>query len=192
MAYGDGVDEGHAEGEEQFHFYYNREERLKNAPKLVQDYYSGNFKLNKGFRALVANRGNRFLLVTLVLCLILVGFTSLFASFEKGNIGELNFTLSSFSFEEEIYVSLKINSGTKRKTKSSSKKDKLQQIPVEVVFSAFDVDKQLSSSNTVSGNFNGEEFYLRTKFADYDILTVHADISALNQTCTLKASVQRK
>ena len=25
-------------------FHYNREERLKRAPKIVQDYYSGNFK----------------------------------------------------------------------------------------------------------------------------------------------------
>ena len=53
-------------------FHYNREERLKRAPKIVQDYYSGNFKPYKGglLKSLVATRGNR-----LLFCMMLVFFT---------------------------------------------------------------------------------------------------------------------
>ena len=192
MAYGDGVDEGYAEGEEKLHFYYNQEERLKNAPKIVQDYYSGNFRLNKGFfRVLVATRSNRFALLVLILCLVMVLFTSLFASFEKGKIADMNFFLSSFSFEEEIYVSLKITPAKKRGIQRKKSLSGLS-VPLNVKFSSFDIDRQLIDTKTISGNFNGDELYIRTKFSDYDILTVSAEISALEQQCSLKATVQRK
>lgn len=199
MAYGDNIDEGYSEGEEHLHFYYNQEERLKRAPKIVQDYYSGEFKLNKGFRVLVANRGNRFILIVLVLCLLMVGFTSLFASFDKGKIENLNFTLSAFSFEEEIYVSLKVNSA-KRKSfpvnsnaeNSSDAKKSGTEIPVKVDFSCFDADKQLIFTKTIEGIFSGEELYIRTKFSDYDILSVRSDVEALERKCTLTSTVQRK
>ena len=189
MAYGDNIDEGYSEGEEHLHFYYNQEERLKRAPKIVQDYYSGEFKLNKGFRVLVANRGNRFILIVLVLCLIMVGFTSLFASFDKGKIENLNFTLSAFSFEEEIYVSLKVKSA-KRKADTADKSG--TEIPVKVDFSCFDADKQLIFTKTIEGIFSGEELYIRTKFSDYDILSVRSDVEALERKCTLTSTVQRK
>ncbi len=189
MAYGDNIDEGHAEGEEKFHFYYNQEERLKTAPKIVQDYYSGDFKLNKGlFRVLVATRANRLILLSLGFCLVLVLFTSVFASFDKGKIENMNFSLTSFSFEEEIYVSLKISPVKK----ITYQKRNSGLIPVEVKFSSFDVDKQLSDTKIISENFNGDELYIRTKFSDYDILTVNAEISALGQNCSLKSTVQRK
>ena len=37
----DKIDEGYTDGEKPLHFYYNREERIKNAPKIVQDFYAG-------------------------------------------------------------------------------------------------------------------------------------------------------
>jgi len=197
MAYGDNIDEGHAEGEEKFHFYYSQEERLKHAPKIVQDYYSGEFKLNKGlFKVLVSTRANRMILLSLLFCLVLVLFTTVFASFDKGKIANMDFALTSFSFEEEIYVSLKIvpakKINSKINLKNNSNKKKSENIPVEVKFSVFDVDKQLLDEKIISENFNGEELFIRTKFSDYDILTVSANVSALEQNCVLKATVQRK
>lgn len=189
MGYLENSDEGHAEGEENLHFNYNREERLKKAPQIVQDYYSGKFKLNKGFYALVATRGNRFMLFVLVLCLAVTAFTSVFASFEKARIGKVNFKLSAFSFEEEIMVSLKVYA---EKMPASLKSKYPDGIPVQASVSAFDVDKQLSSSKIVSGNFKGDELYLRTKFPDYDILTVRVEVSAMDENCRLTADVQRK
>ena len=45
----DKIQESRSDDKEELHFFYNREERLKNAPQIVQDYYSGKFKPAKGF-----------------------------------------------------------------------------------------------------------------------------------------------
>ena len=65
MDFFDKKTEGYAEGEEPLHFYYNREERIKNAPKIVQDYYAGrvNQFTRNPFKAFFANRFNRFMFV---------------------------------------------------------------------------------------------------------------------------------
>ena len=64
----DKIQESRSDDKEELHFFYNREERLKNAPQIVQDYYSGKFKPAKGFfRIMFATKGNRFLFVALVL-----------------------------------------------------------------------------------------------------------------------------
>ena len=52
--------------EENIVFHYSHENRIKNAPKIVQDYYNGNFKLNKGIKVLFKNAPNRVLLISLV------------------------------------------------------------------------------------------------------------------------------
>ena len=63
----DKIQEGRSDDKQELHFFYNREERLKNAPQIVQDYYSGKFKPTKGFfRVMFATKGNRFLFVSLV------------------------------------------------------------------------------------------------------------------------------
>ena len=38
----DNVDEGHPEGEKTVKYYYNREERIANAPEIVKKYYRTN------------------------------------------------------------------------------------------------------------------------------------------------------
>lgn len=180
MEFGNNSDEGHSEGEEGLHFYYNREERLKNAPQPVKDFYSGNFKLNKGFRALVGSRANRVLLVTMAICIVFVLFTSVLSSSDKGKIGSAGMRLTAFAYEEEIYVSLKINAS---KTAVN--------IPVEMAALCYDADKQPSVTHKVSEIYKGQELFLRTKFSDYDILTVKAEVTVSGQKQTLQASVQR-
>ena len=51
------VEEGYLDGEKEskFHYFYNREERIANAPQNVKDYYDGNMKSKRaqekmGFR----------------------------------------------------------------------------------------------------------------------------------------------
>lgn len=87
------------------HFFYSREERLKKAPRIVQDVYNGNFKLNKGFRALFANKVNRFMLITIV-----IGFAFIFGRpfFSSYNFSESNETnrLEAFAFESSVFVTL--------------------------------------------------------------------------------------
>ena len=46
------IEESRPDGEQPLKFYYNREERLEKAPQVVQDFYSGKFKTNKGIKAI--------------------------------------------------------------------------------------------------------------------------------------------
>lgn len=89
------------------HFFYSREERLKKAPRIVKDVYNGNFKLNKGFRAIFANKVNRFMFITIV-----IGFAFIFARpFWNSHIFSdslENGTLEAFAFEQSVFVTLKI------------------------------------------------------------------------------------
>ena len=46
------IDEGHIDGEPELHYFYNREERIKNAPPIVQEYYNGGLRPVRGFKIL--------------------------------------------------------------------------------------------------------------------------------------------
>ena len=52
----------------ELNFYYNREERLKNAPRTVKDFYNGKMKTPpRGLiKVLVATKGSRIIFLTLV------------------------------------------------------------------------------------------------------------------------------
>ncbi len=186
----DSKNEGYAEGEEPLHFYYNREERLRNAPRIVQEYYAGRGpRPVKGlFKVLVATRANRLMLFSLVACLLLVLFTSLLGgSDNKKQFGNIQAELSSFSFEDIVYVSLRLSpkqvSGQKQQAHSEN---------VKVEFWTVDVDKQKSQTQTMTEIYSGNECFLRTKFSDYDILQVLADVEIAGKKQTLAASVQRR
>ena len=104
------VDEGHVDGEEKskFHYYYNREERIAHAPKIVQDYYNGGMRPQKGFKVLFKNKSNRFILLTLV---FFIAFTWIYNGLNNtrnsATVGSFIFELQAFEFEEEIFVKLK-------------------------------------------------------------------------------------
>ena len=57
------------------------EERIRNAPKIVQDFYAGKVnQFDKGlFKVLVAKKSNRIIFIILILCLLIV--------FINGNLG---------------------------------------------------------------------------------------------------------
>ncbi|MCR5288789.1 MAG: hypothetical protein K6E51_02220 [Treponema sp.] len=194
MAFGDDAKEGYTEGEEPLHFYYNREERIKKAPKIVQDYYAGGGpRPTRGlFKVLVATRANRTILFVMLACLLIVLFNGLLRGSEnKTTIDTTILQLTAFTYEDEVYVSLQVKPSVKKNNhRSDTEKNKIKQITT--LFSAIDIDKQVSQTEMAQLNYSGNEDFLRTKFTDYDILTVKAEVQFSGKTITLTAPVQRR
>ena len=161
------------DSEENLVFYYNREERLKTAPQNVKDYYSGKMKkAPKGlFKALVATKELRYVFATL--CFVFA--IALIAGLTMKD----NYELSAFSFEETVYVTLKIN-----KTSPGEKAD--------IVFTAFDEQGGEVNTSTLTQEVNGGECIFRTTFKDYDIIKITADIKCGNQAKVLSAAVRQQ
>ena len=167
----------------ELNFRYSREERLKNAPDTVKKYYAGEGPTPpKGFfKALVHTKSSRFTFMALILVLALV--VSLIFFGPKANESSLqntNFTLSAFSFEEKIYVTLKYVQKS------------IQEQEIIVTFQTFDKDKGLVSENKKAFIIAENNSFLRTTFIDYDILDVVAIIQGKNGTITLKKSVEKR
>ena len=105
------IDEGHQDDSENIHFLYNREERLKNAPKIVQDYYAGKvFNYDTGvkglFKSLVSTKTNRFLLISIILFLACIYLFSFLSKNQNSTACGFPVQFESFSYNERIYVSL--------------------------------------------------------------------------------------
>ncbi len=169
------INEGHADGEEPLHFYYNREERLKNAPKIVQDFYAG--KVNQftrnPFKILLKNPLNRTMVIFLLLFCGFAYFMSYQANKNKSRIGETYGSLTAFSYTEEVYVTFKAE-GISEKNKKSGE---FIPVPVTAVFDAVDSSGTVVQRTEVSDSYSGQELFLRTQFKDYDIINVVAEVT---------------
>ena len=168
------------------HFYYNREERLKNAPQSVRDYYEGKMNPEKGlFRVLVSNRSNKFLLISIVL---LAAFIWMF-NFLSKNVSDRIFgtecSLEAFSFDDTVYASLKFDEVKKSGEVAYS-------LPFTVVFTAFDNSGLVSDKKEIQEFFTGNELFVRTKFSDYDIIKVTALVQSEFESKEISAFIQRK
>ncbi|MCR5495898.1 MAG: hypothetical protein K6F15_09700 [Treponema sp.] len=167
--------EGYADGEEPLHFYYNREERIKNAPKIVQDYYSGKFdNSSRGlFKTLFATRGNRFMFAGILIFMIFIWVYSFIIDSAFSSVCGSKVDFKSFAYEETIYSSLKFNSLDEKALKQN--KDSLP-VKLRVTLSAVDSAGGISDEVQEIVIFSGEELFVRTKFSDYDIVKVDAVI----------------
>ena len=183
-------DQKDASDQNSFHFYYNREERLKNAPQIVRDYYDGKMNPKKGlFRVLVSNRQNKFLFLSIF---IFAAFIWIF-SFINGHASDkflgTECQLEAFSFDDTVYVSLKMDEVKKSLQKNSKKNisktdasmqtnpsnpELSRQIPFKVTFYAYDNSGLVQNKSEVDEVFTGSELFVRTKFNDYDIIKVTA------------------
>ena len=157
--------------ESELNFRYNREERLKNAPETVRKYYAGELPTApKGFfKALVHTKSSRFTFMALILVIAL--FVALFFFGPKANQNNMqntDFTLSAFSFEEKIYVSIKVQSQSNAKE---------IQLPLKAKFSMLDKDKQLVNQEEIETVILQKEEFIRTIFTDYDIISVEVEIT---------------
>ncbi len=176
--------------EENLVFHYNRAERLKRAPKIVQDYYSGNFKPYKGglLKSLVATRGNRLLFVTIVFAFGIILFVRYFGPEKRsGTLSKVDVSLSAFSYEDSVYASVKFNDAGK-KIKDSFKDG----VPVYATFSAYDKDGVTLIEEKVTGKYEGNEIFLRTTFSDYDIINVGAVCGMGEGLLSLESPVEKR
>ena len=72
------------------------------------------------------------------------------------------------SFEEKIYVSIKVQSQSNAKE---------IQLPLKAKFSMLDKDKQLVNQEEIETVILQKEEFIRTIFTDYDIISVEVEIT---------------
>ena len=156
--------------EAELNFHYNREDRLKDAPTVVQKYYAGELPTApKGlFKALVHTKSSRFTFMALILVLALVVALIFFGpQANQNSIGNTEFNLSAFSFEEKVYVSIK--------TQSKVKQEEIQ-IPLEISISALDKESQILNQEKIETVITENEEFIRTIFTDYDIISIGVEV----------------
>ena len=178
------VDEGHAEGEEPVVFRYNREERLKHAPQIVRDAYDGKLTPVRGFKILWVNKSNRYILLSLIVFIAFVWiFTTVTNTKSYAKINDIAFEITAFSFQEEVYVTLKIND------KKADEKSPPVKVEAEVFF--INADNQIIGKNELSMVYRDGEQTLATKAGDYDIIRIDAIITADNKEKEVSCAVKR-
>ena len=178
------VDEGHAENEEPVVFRYNRDERLKNAPQIVRDYYDGKMNPVRGIKVLWVNKGNRFILLSMVVFIAFVWiFTTINNTRSFNTINSLTFDQTSFAFQEEIYVNIKIED------KKADEKSPPVKIEAEVHF--INNDNQVIEKKEISLIYRNGTESLTTKATDYDIIRVDTIVRAMDKEKELTSAVKR-
>ena len=161
--------------EENLVFHYSRAERLKRAPKIVRDYYSGEFKPYKGglLKSLVATKANRLLFVTIVFTFGIILFVRYFAS--------------AFSYDDSVYASVKFNEAGKK-----VKSDFTEGVPVWATVTAYDKDGGAVAEEKLIGKYEGNELFLRTTFSDYDIIRIGAVCGMGEALLSLESPVEKR
>lgn len=176
--------------DEQMVFHYSREERLRHAPEIVQDYYSGKFHPYKGglLKSLVNTRANRLLFVTIVFAFGIIYFVNFFGPQKSaGSLAGVDVHLSAFSYEDSIYASVKLSEASRKK-----KPDFEEGLPVTATITAYDKDNSVLGEKKVLGKYDGNELFLRTTFADYDIIKVSAVCNMLDSYASLESQVEKR
>ncbi|MBO7122024.1 MAG: hypothetical protein J6V90_01930 [Treponema sp.] len=177
-------------------FRYNREERIKNAPKIVQDYYAGKLNPTKGlFKVLVATKFNRFMLFTVALCFAVVLIVNTFGS--RPNLvtaAGFEIELSAFCYDESVYAQIKVHPLKKSLADKNFPIDQYikDQEKVSSIFSFVDVDGQTLDKIQKSAEIEKNAFFLRTNSPDYDIMKVEASVELLGQKVDLTSKVARR
>ena len=156
--------------EAELNFHYKREDRLKDAPTVVKKYYAGELPTApKGlFKALVHTKSSRFTFMALILVLALVVALIFFGpKANQNSIGNTEFNLSAFSFEEKVFVSIK--------TETKINQTEIQ-IPLEISISALDKESQILNQEKIETVITENEEFIRTIFIDYDIISIGVEV----------------
>ena len=171
------------EADQKLVFRYNREERLAKAPQIVQDYYNGKLKPVRGIRVFFTKQ-NRYVFLALIFFIAATWiYTGLNKTRAGTTLGGINFELTAFSYEEEVYVSLQM----KRSKKSKS----TAPVSVKAEFFAIDPNNQIGDKRSDAAIYSEGEQYLRTKFTDYDIIRVDVILNVGDEEKELSAQVKR-
>ena len=178
------------ESEKELKFYYNREKRIANAPQIVQDYYNGKMKPVRGVK-IFFQKQNVWIFFALIL---FVGaawvYSGLNSTRAYGKIDDVNFELQAFSFEQQIYATVKT---FRKKNQEKCKKNEEEYKPskVEVEFFAIEQNNQVSDKSFSSIVFENNDEYLRAKFTDFDIIRVDAIVRLNDKHIELSGVVKK-
>ena len=171
------------EAEKKLIFRYNREERIAKAPQIVQDYYNGGLRPVRGIKIFFTKQ-NRYIFFALI---FFIGATWIYTTLNKTRAGTtlagVNFELTAFSYEEEVYVSLQV--------KRSSRSREKGPVNVQAEFFAIDPNNQVGDKRLGQLLYEDGEQYIRTKFTDYDIIRVDVILNAGGYEKELSAEVVR-
>ncbi len=173
------------DGKENLTFHYNRAERLADAPSVVKKAYAGELpQPPKGlFKALVHTKASKFMLFALVFTLVItVGILMAGSQEHKTTLGGITFTMSAFSFNETVYISIK----------TEGNEDAVEGEEIFLSFSFSDTDKIQVQTRDFSQQYTKITDFIRTTIADYDIMSVSCDITIKAQTKTIHCSVEQK
>lgn len=171
-------------GEEPLIFRYNRNERLKNAPKNVQDFYSGNFSTApKGlFKSLFANKTSKIMFLTIIFLLMISMFLTFLTPKENTvSVENLKIKLDAIYFEDKIYCSLEF-------PKSNDFQNREEFVYAN--FFAFDENDNLINSDFDSGIYSGEKKYFRCAFMEFEIAKITCELDFCENNYILKADVK--
>ncbi len=184
----DKVNEGHPDGAEPLHFYYNREERIARAPKIVQDYYAGRAnQFQKGlFKVMFANRGNRFMFAGIVVFMAFVWIFSLVSNRGSERFACTSVSATAFSYADVVYADVRF------KAVDEAVHSVFVPTDVTVRIDAVDSGGLVCNSYEESVFFAGDELFVRTKFPDYDIIRVEAYVSSENESKSLRSAVSHR
>lgn len=177
------------ENDDSLTFHYKRSERLKSAPKMVQDYYSGEYKMPpKGlFKMLVYTKSSRIMLIVLIICLVMTLFIGILKpGADEGNYADVPMKLTAFSFQDSVYTQLILK--VPEKNPENYEDSEMQ---VDVDFNFYDVDGAQTASIRKTDIYKGNELAIGTTSSDYDILKVEAVVTIGNEQSVMKATVKR-
>jgi len=106
---GQGAGLNQDESEDKLVFHYSRARRLEHASEAVRALNDErSFRKIGLFRSLTANRASAFLLLAIILlCLMIFGITYLMPARNEAEYGANKLILSSFKYENAVYVALK-------------------------------------------------------------------------------------
>lgn len=191
MAFGDNQVDGYTDGEEPLVFHYRKGEFRKYESEKYKNIATGKDTPARGlFRVLVATKGNRMLFITMMMCFVLMLVMSIFSA--KSNVdtvGGVTCELTSFSFQDNVYTSLKMKKSRKEDKFASGYRN------LFITFSLLD-----SEGNTVAvyeseyafDMGSPEEQFVRATFNDYEAHSSCCTVNCGDDTMTIKTSIEQR
>ncbi|MCR4741328.1 MAG: hypothetical protein K5866_00440 [Treponema sp.] len=176
------VEEMRPDGEQPLHFYYNREERIARAPENVKAYYRGEMKPVRGFKVLFTKQNKYIFLSLIFFCASVLIYNGFNKSRNYALINHLDCEVQAFSFEEEVYVNLKIKRNKNAKDLS----------PKKVMAQIFMIDpnNNVSDKKVEYLDYQEGEQFIRAKFTDFDIIRVDLIVNVDGQEKELSTQVK--
>ncbi|MBQ5491566.1 MAG: hypothetical protein IIT68_05880 [Treponema sp.] len=193
MAYGDNQIDGYGDEGPGVIFHYQRgsfREKENQATRDIADAITS--RKNGFFKTLVKTRANRTLLIMLLVTMGVLLVVSFFSrGVDESVVDSMHCSLSAFSFEGSVYVTLKLEP---QKKNQSNKNAPLQTV-FDVQFSAINTDNAVADRNEtqILCTQGQEESYARTVFADYDIIQVLCTVTGQSgESADLSTSVTKR